>query len=77
MLVHPVAGAVQVGGGRGADFLGLKLPTQRPVSAPLCGGGWGAGRRARVKAPQEAEADRAATLLGAQFTLRVTVNWFG
>lgn len=39
VLVYPVVGAVQVGSGRGADFLGLKLPTQKLVTVPLCRGG--------------------------------------
>lgn len=34
VLVHPVIGAVQVGRGRGADLLRLKLPTQKLLS--LC-----------------------------------------
>ena len=34
ILVHPVVGPVQVGGGRRADLLGLKLPTQKSVIFP-------------------------------------------
>lgn len=75
VLVHPVVGAVQVGSGRGADLLGLKLPTQKLVTALLC-----RGRRHRTgpeSASEETEPTTQPTrLLGAQFTWRMTVNWF-